>query len=220
MSPHPAPALHSQGAASSAFEFKVPFPGEAGHPKHSYCCIISHAVFDKPRMLSYLAHPQPISQPTPPFIFTILREPVSQFVSAVRYHRWPKPWVRRNATCTRSWIEVLDWAYRSRQPTLEAPKGYFVESQALDLGWVAYYKQHAERREPSKVSSSRGPTTLSWESEALMDRWIRRLRDEIDLVMVMEHFDESLVRLSALLLRYALHVAFPIYDCATPGCSS
>lgn len=158
----------SQAGCDGHLGWPGPFPGQEaerfwGPPRNQFDIICNHAVYDDKRMRSYTT-----SSPRGPFLFTVLREPLSQIRSAFEYF---KP-------------HVTDWASRilameAMVPDSSKDAARFRNSQARDLGW---YHQA-------------GDASLDSQDE-LVDEWLASLGRNFSLVVLTEHFDEGLVLLS------------------------
>lgn len=132
-------------------------------PSHQYDMLCNHAVLQSEHMRSYV-------KPGAKFV-TILREPVSQAVSSMQYFLHCLPTNLRDPST--SIKDIARWV-------MQTDSYHFHESQAFDLGW----KRHLEN------TNSSGKTLTEIQ---VINSFVTSLDHLFDLVMIMEHFDESLV---------------------------
>lgn len=101
--------------------------------------------------------------------FTILREPVSRTVSAFQYFKWSKG---------RSWRQFLT-SLKKRKLVKQWYHATQLNSMAFDLGW---YHQH-------------NYSTIHDQDVDKIRSFIEKLDDQMDVVMILERMEESLLML-------------------------
>lgn len=168
------------------------FPGEAAAGAYSankgknhgdFDAIIHHAVYDAGVMKAYV-------KPNP-YVFTLLREPLSRLHSAFEFYS-----DRDLPPSNSSWADRIRFL-ESRPPVpsrFQHPKqgmepARYLNSMARDLGW--YAKDSGNHSNGSQIPA--------------INRWIKEVEQGVDLVLITEFFDEGL-----LLLRQELN--FSIED--------
>jgi len=188
-----------KGKTSTGLGWPHAFPGiEAvkmvGAPKHQFDMISNNAVYNDALMREYL-------KPSP-FIFTILRDPLSRLTSQFGVAHPP---------CRSEWGSRINWLEKighksqvdklgKRGPTLKAQ---FLNSQAHDLGWY------------ERVS---GSSKFDHDDVAIKS-WIAELESSLGFVMLREYMKESLVLLRRKLgvqIRDVAHINMKVGD-GTPS---
>lgn len=148
-----------------------PFPGRwAGQqkgetPNHQFDVICNHAVFNKAQMSEFL-------KPTP-FFFTILRHPLRQIESAFNYF----PAVSGEFRWSRG-LRFLEGVAQGGDIPNPVAQSCFRNPQAHDLGWYEWSGGQEQDQNEDAITS-----------------WIGQLNQDLDFVMLNEHFDEGLVLL-------------------------
>jgi hypothetical protein len=153
-----------------------PFPGPDaaklnGEPQQQFDIISNNAVYNDARMRKYL---KPHA-----FLFTVLRKPVDQAVSAFEFFHPP---------CETDWASRMDWLQKlqtlqgdseslgGRGDTLFAQ---FLNPQAHDLGWYEHM----------------GNAFVFDHEDSAIEKWIGEISNTLDFVMLAEAFDEGLLLL-------------------------
>lgn len=130
-----------------------------------YDAIANHALFDRETFSHYLKDPM--------ITFTVLREPISRYISGYNWFKHPFS----------SWREHLD--HSKQMKTITDRHGViFLNSMAYDLGW---YHQH----------------DFSTEYDQDIDKiyeFIDQLDRDLNMVMITEYMEESLLLLRELFL--------------------
>nr|XP_032803399.1 galactosylceramide sulfotransferase [Petromyzon marinus] len=171
------------------FDYPSPFSRYrvAGYsPGRCYDVVCSHMRFSRAEL-------EPLLPPGAAF-FTIMRDPARVFESSFHYYRAVVP---------------SSWRVRGDDPMrefLRDPRGYYdpasVNShylknlQAFDMG---FDNNAVLSRDDGGDSGSDGDRQEEEEEEDIARRMIREAEDTFSLVMISEHFDESLVLLKELL---------------------
>ena len=190
----PPPCGHRYSGWSFIAPFPGPFCGACGHRcnatyrRHGYDIVHHHSVLDVPHMRQFL---RPSARR--PFFLTVLREPVSRVVSSFNYRPWLH--VARGAASSRTanWSTIVaeyeKFTHTSLSKNAVGAGGgipLFRNSMSLDLGWYSR-------------NGTAAPAFKHDHDDAQLRTWLRGLDKKLDLVMLMERFDEGLVLLAQML---------------------
>lgn len=155
---------------STGLNYPRAFPG-AAYPTPraaTFDVIASHAVLDARLMRAY------VRSPMKPLVFTIVREPMSRLTSALN-------WLNRfhGTAQTEDLVKRLERA--ERLPLAQVDEVLFINNQAHDLGWYSF---------ESNARSTRNDQDLP-----RVQRWLRALDGQLDLVLILEQLPEGLATL-------------------------
>ena len=210
----PSPYWHDQ----SGWQFISPFPGTRCPPKQREGCrekslgdydrdydiIHRHSILDVPNMQRHLR-----ASALHPLFFTVLRRPADRAVSALNYGPWVSlslPSIKGRNTSWPAILSALEKKTRlpagsgakaraqrgaklCRAPCSGGGTALFVNSMAYDLGWYV----------PANGSTAHD------HDDVRITAWLRRLDKQLGFVMLMERFDEGLVRAFDLSLHARTH---------------
>jgi hypothetical protein len=159
--------------------FPGPFPGIENRamyapPRHQFQIIVDHAVFNEENYSAYLA-------PGSMFL-TVLREPVSQAISAYNYLKVAKSLMLKSHPFG-GWESHLLWL-SSLPPQVEHERdeAHFRNPQATVMGWYEYV----------------GMTTEHDNDKSMIDQWLSTLDPNFNQIggyALQDRFDESMVLL-------------------------
>jgi hypothetical protein len=154
------------------FSYPEPFrknPAVTEAKAHSYDAILSHAVFDSDTMKRALRGDV--------FVLTSLRAPVPRLRSAFQYYNHDKFGEKPP-----SWSDL-----NTESVDCEGKNGMTcVNGQAFDLGW------YASPEHEIAVTHHPDDHGARCDSEQF-DTWMARMESQLSAVVIVEHFEESLV---------------------------
>jgi len=183
------------------FNYPGKFPGEGDYQYGQYDAILGHAVFEKASMERYLKHR--------PFVVTILRDPVERLHSAIKYYQTPFSTHAHRIYMHDPGLQgddVYDW---DKWLSVDLGKKGGHNSMSADLGWVNNGGTWAQVRRGMTEEDCRGDAAQAW---------LDRIEQELDVVVVTEQYEESLVLLSRRLEQPIEAMAFLRVDQHQGGC--
>ncbi|CAB9523212.1 Galactose-3-O-sulfotransferase 2 [Seminavis robusta] len=163
----------------------TPFPGNYksiesvnGSGIFRFDAVSNHAVFNADAFRTYLKEPA--------LIFTILRDPMERAISA--FHYFP-PYNSGNYT----WQHFIR-KYKNTTYIKTWDQAVHVNPMAYALGWYHLRPPLPSDNNKSKMKGMMWTTAFDHNKSAIRD-FIKKVEDEIDLVMILDHLTESLLLL-------------------------
>lgn len=145
------------------------YPGRSQpSPNHQFDLVVNHMVWNPKLVTQYVKRH--------PFVFTVLREPLSQAQSAFNYFKPAGP----------GWALLLQRMEDLRMMSGNAEAARFRNPQAFDLGWY------------NSLGAMQGATVIDQDDEHIA-AWVNWTVGALDLVILTEEFDRGLVLLARLL---------------------
>ena len=177
----PLPCCRADDCSGSDWWWPRSVPPARNSQLGAFDCINGHVVLDPERMRPYLTRGG-----RAPLFFSIVRDPLEQSISSLSYYSHEaivRPSQRRQWTPHLNWLQGL----RAVGPV----SSRFINSMAHDLGWYDWVlaRHNISHPQRGKISKS----TRFNDDDGLIAEWLTSLTGSLDLIMLQDAFDESLV---------------------------